>query len=121
ALLLGGDQAIVAATFGKHLALSVDQPDPHAGRAPVDGGHRRCVAGWAHRKPPSTISICAVSMRDASEARNSTVPTMSSGCITCLMHCLATWAASACSVTQSSFCRSVITQPGAMALTRMPS
>ena len=39
--LLRGDQPVVAAAFGKHLACLIDQPDPHAGRAPVDGGDRR--------------------------------------------------------------------------------
>ncbi|OWK18768.1 hypothetical protein AJ88_01555 [Mesorhizobium amorphae CCBAU 01583] len=39
--LLRGDQPVVATTLGKNLAGFIDQPDPHAGRAPVDGRDRR--------------------------------------------------------------------------------
>ena len=66
-------------------------------------------------------AVCAVSMRETSEARNKTGPTISSGRMTSLMHCFATWAASPSSVTHNACCRSVITQPGAIALTLMPS
>ena len=114
----GGQHALAAAPLGEHAAGGVEQPEPEARRAPVD----RCDGRRGrHRKPPSTISVCAVSMREASEARNRQGPTMSSGCMTSRMHCLATWAASRSSVTQSSRWRSVMTQPGAIALTRMPS
>src|SRR5262249_50559713 len=83
-----GEQALVAAPFDDHFTGSVEQPGAEARRAPVDRRESRRLS--CHRKPPSTISVCAVSMREASEARNSTGPTRSSAFITSLMHCLPT-------------------------------
>src|SRR5690606_6013889 len=74
----------------------------------------------AHRTPPSTISVWAVIMRAASEARNRQGPTMSDGAISTFRHWRSRCAFSPSSVTQSARWRSVRTQPGAMALTRMP-
>src|SRR5690606_28567641 len=108
----GREHALLAALFCENSARAVEKPEPEARRSPVHG----CDDRLAHRWPPSTMRVCAVSMRAASEARKRQTPTMSAGCITSRMHCFATWADRLSSVTQSFCWRSVMTQPGATAL-----
>ena len=96
----------------------VEQPERGSSTCPSRRRRRPArLTGSLHRRSASAPSACARRRTPGT----GTCPTMSSGCMTSRMHCLATWAASRSSVTQSSCCRSVMTQPGATALTRMPS
>jgi hypothetical protein len=71
-------ETVVAALLRQHAALNVEKPGAQPGGAPVD---RRKGRLCRHSRPPSTISVCAVSMAEASEARNRQGPTMSSATI----------------------------------------
>jgi hypothetical protein len=72
-------------------------------------------------QPASTMKFWAVHIRESSAARNSAMRATSSGCSLSFRHCRRAISASPSASSHSPTCRSVITQPGTIVLTRIRS
>jgi hypothetical protein len=109
---------------GKRRSVRTHRPGAQVRGAPVDRdpvGTDRGVGHPVTTTPPSTTMAWPVIMREAFEARKSVASTMSRSTRCSFRHWRSRWAASASGVAHLSSWRSVSTQPGISAFTRMRS